>query len=159
LRVPVCSVIFCEAVAIYGIIMAIIFTTKLDPVKTLEPQDYFSGYAIFFAGLSVGFSNLICGYCVLVVVFLCLSPRCPPPSFLALKAHSGGEGVCLSLFLFACVWWFRVCVGITGSSAALADAQNNTLFVKVLIIEIFGSALGLFGVIVGIVQITHVKWS
>ncbi|KAL0872752.1 hypothetical protein Bca101_022457 [Brassica carinata] len=103
------SVIFCEAVAIYGVIVAIILQTKLESVpssKMYDAESLRAGYAIFASGIIVGFANLVCG----------------------------------------------LCVGIIGSSCALSDAQNSTLFVKILVIEIFGSALGLFGVIVGIIM-------
>ncbi|EXJ78551.1 V-type H+-transporting ATPase 21kDa proteolipid subunit [Capronia coronata CBS 617.96] len=101
------SIIFCEVVAIYGVIMAIVFSSKLTmvPEETLYTgSNYYTGYALFWAGLTVGMCNLICG----------------------------------------------VSVGINGSSAALADAADASLFVKVLVIEIFSSVLGLFGLIIGL---------
>ena len=79
------SIIFCEVVAIYGVIMAIVFSAKLNPIPEEEiftRSNFYTGFAIFWGGITVGASNLICG----------------------------------------------VSVGINGSSAALADAADPSLY-------------------------------
>ena len=61
------SIIFCEVVAIYGVIMAIVFSAKLNPVRgemAYSANTYYTGYALFWAGLTVGMCNLICGVAV-----------------------------------------------------------------------------------------------
>jgi V-type H+-transporting ATPase proteolipid subunit len=103
------SIIFCEVVAIYGVIIGIVYSSKLDAISAVSlytPANYFTGYALFWGGLTVGFCNFLCG----------------------------------------------VCVGITGATAALADAADPDLFVKILVVEVFGSILGLFGLIVGLLM-------
>lgn len=111
------SIIFCEAVAIYGVIMSIILVNRInepspsghcvygEEITAACRQVMYSGYCLFFSGLTVGLSNMACG----------------------------------------------MCVGITGSGCALADSQAG-LFEKIVIVEIFCEAIGLFGMIIGIVE-------
>jgi V-type H+-transporting ATPase proteolipid subunit len=80
------SIIFCEVVAIYGVIMSIVFSAKLEGVPAAHlhsASNTYTGFALFWSGLTVGMCNLICG----------------------------------------------VSVGINGSSAALADAADPSLYV------------------------------
>lgn len=61
------SIIFCEVVAIYGVIMAIVFSAKVSAVTGAElysPDSYYTGFALFWSGLTVGLCNLICGVAV-----------------------------------------------------------------------------------------------
>lgn len=61
------SIIFCEVVAIYGIIMAIVFSSKLNGVSgadAFSADAYYTGYALFWGGITVGLCNLVCGVSV-----------------------------------------------------------------------------------------------
>src|SRR5438045_3005071 len=61
------SIIFCEVVAIYGVIMSIVFSAKLNMIEgdsIYAAQNCYTGYALFWAGLTVGMCNLICGVSV-----------------------------------------------------------------------------------------------
>lgn len=104
------SVLFCEACAIYGVILAIMLTNKIENSPRAVNNGEFvykarvAGYILAASGLAVGIGNMACG----------------------------------------------VAVGVVGSAMAVADAANNSLFVKILIVEIFASALGIFALIVGI---------
>lgn len=61
------SIIFCEVVAIYGVIMSIVFNAKLSMTQgddMYSGASYYTGFALFWAGLTVGACNMICGISV-----------------------------------------------------------------------------------------------
>lgn len=61
------SIIFCEVVAIYGVIMSIVFSAKLGQSSgdgEYSGSNYYTGYALFWSGILVGICNLICGVSV-----------------------------------------------------------------------------------------------
>lgn len=63
------SVIFCEAVAIYGIIMSSVFQNKMSKTPGTSwdlHNDTHAGICLFWAGFTAGFANLFCG-----LVFAC----------------------------------------------------------------------------------------
>ena len=61
------SIIFCEVVAIYGVIMSIVFSSKIQSVSgdaLSSASNYYTGFALFWGGITVGMCNLICGVSV-----------------------------------------------------------------------------------------------
>lgn len=61
------SIIFCEVVAIYGVIISIVYSAKIfyvDEERLYSGSNLYTGYALFWGGLTVGMCNLICGVSV-----------------------------------------------------------------------------------------------
>jgi F0F1-type ATP synthase membrane subunit c/vacuolar-type H+-ATPase subunit K len=172
------SVIFCEAVAIYGVIVAIILQTHLEQVVStteVTAMMKFAGYAIFWSGMTAGIGNLACG-CVRrttarrrvrspagpstrPVQSARTARAAPRPSRRArLKRVRCRPPLPPPLPRVSRRISRSVCVGVCGSGCALADAQDGNLFVKILVIEIFASALGIFAIIVAIIISTKANF-
>lgn len=133
------SIIFCEVVAIYGVV---------------GPVPY---------SLLALFTSVVADYrnCLLCETGCCTRPSALHTTellhrhdshFMSWESHLTAVPAGFALFwggltVGTCNLLCGICVGITGSTAALADAADPNLFVKILVVEVFGSILGLFGLI------------
>eukprot|EP01107_Rhizomastix_libera_P015163 TRINITY_DN540_c0_g1_i1.p1 TRINITY_DN540_c0_g1~~TRINITY_DN540_c0_g1_i1.p1 ORF type:complete len:188 (+),score=31.27 TRINITY_DN540_c0_g1_i1:2-565(+) len=103
------SILFCEALSIYGIIVAIIITGKVATAVHDPPAaiDYQAGYQMLSAGLIVGAANFLAG----------------------------------------------TTLGVIGKGIAESTTAIPNLFVKLLIVLIFGEVLGLYGMITALIGV------
>jgi V-type H+-transporting ATPase proteolipid subunit len=103
-------------------IMAIVFVQKVTYISEAElytPSNYFTG---------------------------------PSSSFIlwvyVLTHHTTGFALFWGgLTVGLCNLFCGIAVGMTGSTAAISDAADPTLFVRILVVEVFASIMGLFGLI------------
>ena len=65
------SIVFCEAVAIYGVIMSILMSERITEFNgnIYESEEVYrkvlhASISLFWIGVGVGFSNIVCGVCV-----------------------------------------------------------------------------------------------
>jgi V-type H+-transporting ATPase proteolipid subunit len=94
-------IIMAGILGIYGLIVSIILSSKIDPVN----YTYFLGYKHLASGLCCGLSSLAAG----------------------------------------------LAIGIVGDAGVRANAQQEAIFVGMILILIFAEAIGLYGLIIAIV--------
>lgn len=119
---PTRSIIFCEAVAIFGVIVSLVMSGRLQASGTTDgnpppgfdvAQFHYAGYSLFSAGLSCGISNLASGVCVGIAGSSCVladaqnkslfSPLLLVEVFGSGEWRVTGDGGCVERCLRACM--------------------------------------------------------
>ena len=147
------SVIFCEAVAIYGLIIAIVLSGQIEQVIDkqknigLIPKTIINSYYLIKISVILKINSLQYSESLIAD-----NDAAKQRNWFAGYAMFGA-GLTAGVVNLVC----GLCVGQVGSGAALADAADPALFVKILIVEIFGSAIGLFGLIISVLLTASAK--
>ena len=133
---------------IYGLIVAAILVGKIAAPVAVGQNAYsgFAGFAHLAAGLACGLSSLSAGMGTGRLVWLFVW-------------QGGGDEILLGWFVVLAVaadpTRMLVCaglaIGVVGDAGVRAVGQQPQLYVGMILILIFGEALGLYGLIVALI--------
>jgi len=92
-------------------------------------------------------------YGIIVSIFITAGMR-PPDEYSAFSGYAHlGAGITVGMSALAA----GLAIGIVGDAGVRANAQQPRMFVGMMLILIFGEALGLYGLIIGLVVVTTLQ--
>lgn len=123
-----------------GVIGSIVFSAKLTSVPSqaalYTASNYYTGFSLFWGGLTMGCCNLLCGIAV------------------GISGSNAAIGDAADPCMFPIAPLLDRCEWVCCADTILLLCFSTALFVKILVIEVFSSILGLFGLIVGLLVVS-----
>jgi V-type H+-transporting ATPase proteolipid subunit len=127
-------VVMAGVLGIYGLIVAVILNGRLEMPDNegLTTYSQYSGYAHLAAGLCCGMCSLVSGIAI------------------GISADAGTRAVGAQSSMSAS--WKKM--GFTGDAGGKGDSKNDALFVGTILVNVFASNLGLYGLITALLLST-----
>lgn len=125
-------VVMAGVLGIYGMIVAVILNGKISPPGTgtrISTYSQFNGFCHLAAGLCCGFTALISGIAI------------------GIAADAGTRAVGAQASMSQS--WKKM--GFTGDSGGHETSGNDNLFVATILIQVFASNIGLYGLITSLI--------
>lgn len=125
-------VVMAGVLGIYGLIVAVIMNGKFTPPTAdgMATYSQYNGFSHLGAGLCVGLCSLASGLSI------------------GIAADAGTRAVGAQSAMDAS--WKKM--GFTGDSGGQADSAGDALFVGTVLIQVFASNLGLYGLIAALIM-------